>query len=324
MFEIGVDIGGTNIKYGLVNEALEIVARGSIPFPKTTAEDMADKLAAALRAMLAEQGVTEIGSIGIVVPGSIDKSGEIVIAAYNLGFHDVPLRAIMQARFPGVPVYIANDANGAALAELYKGAFVGCKTAVLFTLGTGFGGGIVRDLLLGAQDVYFMSHPDLIWVSLAICLLTFYFRGIFLDLNKSILLADTLSVALFALAGSSKAFAHGLDPLYVVIMGVITAVGGGALRDSFAGIMPAIFRGSNYYAMACLGGSCVFALLAFAGVNLVLAGFACVFAVLMLRYLSIRFNWRTREEADLTPRVASAARTMRQRLRTRSRARRRR
>lgn len=159
---------------------------------------------------------------------------------------------------------------------------------------TGFGGGIVRDLLLGAQDVYFMSHPDLIWVSLAICLLTFYFRGIFLDLNKSILLADTLSVALFALAGSSKAFAYGLDPLYVVIMGVITAVGGGALRDSFAGIMPAIFRGSNYYAMACLGGSCVFTLLAFAGVNLVLAGFACVFAVLMLRYLSIRFNWGAR------------------------------
>ena len=54
MFEIGVDIGGTNIKYGLVNEALEIVAHGSIPFPKTTAEDMADKLAAALRAMLAD------------------------------------------------------------------------------------------------------------------------------------------------------------------------------------------------------------------------------------------------------------------------------
>lgn len=56
--------------------------------------------------------MTEIGSIGIVVPGSIDRSGEMVIAAYNLGFHDVPLRAIMQARFPGVPVYIANDANG--------------------------------------------------------------------------------------------------------------------------------------------------------------------------------------------------------------------
>ena len=165
------------------------------------------------------------------------------------------------------------------------------------------------------------SLTDLVWVSLAICLLTFYFRGIFLDLNRSILLADTLSVALFALAGSSKAFSYGLDPLYVVIMGVITAVGGGALRDSFAGITPAIFQGSNYYAMACLGGSCAFALLAFAGVSLVLAGIACVLVVLVLRYLSIRFDWRTREEADLTPRVTAAARTMRQRLRTRSRAR---
>ena len=128
-------------------------------------------------------------------------------------------------------------------------------------------------------------------------------------------------MALFALAGSSKTFAFGLDPLYVVIMGVITAVGGGALRDSFTGITPAIFHGSNYYAMACLGGSCAFAALAFSGVNLVVAGFACVFAVLLLRYLSIRFDWRTREEADFTPRVAQAARTMRQRLRTRSRSR---
>ena len=118
MFEIGVDIGGTNIKYGLVNEALEIVAHGSIPFPKTTAEDMADKLAAALRAMLAEQGVTEIGSIGIVVPGSIDRSGEVVIAAYNLGFHDVPLRAIMQARFPEMCI---RDRSYALLASLADG-----------------------------------------------------------------------------------------------------------------------------------------------------------------------------------------------------------
>lgn len=145
MFEIGVDIGGTNIKIGLLDEALEIVARDSIPFPKTTPEDAVAQISAAIRRMLAAQHVEEaaLDSIGIVVPGSIDRDGETVIAAYNLGFRNVPLRAMMQTQFPGVPVYIANDANGAALAELYKGAFVGCKTAVLFTLGTGFGGGII-------------------------------------------------------------------------------------------------------------------------------------------------------------------------------------
>ena len=145
MYQIGVDIGGTNIKIGLVDEALEIVARGSIPFPQAAGEVVADKLASAIRALLADAGVGEqqLESIGIVIPGSIDPSGKTIIDAYNLGFHGVPFQPMMAERFPDTPVYMANDANGAALAELYKGAFVGCKTAVLFTLGTGLGGGII-------------------------------------------------------------------------------------------------------------------------------------------------------------------------------------
>ena len=145
MYQIGVDIGGTNIKIGLVDEALEIVARGSIPFPQAAGEVVADKLASAIRALLADAGVGEqqLESIGIVIPGSIDPSGKTIIDAYNLGFHGVPFQPMMAERFPNTPVYMANDANGAALAELYKGAFVGCKTAVLFTLGTGLGGGII-------------------------------------------------------------------------------------------------------------------------------------------------------------------------------------
>lgn len=145
MYQIGVDIGGTNIKLGLVDEALEITARSSIAFPAGPGEQVADTLTAAIRAMLAASGVDEcqLESIGIVIPGSIDPAGKRIIDAYNLGFHGVPFQPMMAARFPNIPVYMANDANGAALAELYKGAFVGCKTAVLLTLGTGLGGGII-------------------------------------------------------------------------------------------------------------------------------------------------------------------------------------
>lgn len=143
MKRIGVDIGGTNIKIGLLNEDLEILARDSIPFPKTTAEDMADRLTQAIDRLLVDTDRAELESVGIVVPGSIDRAGETVIAAYNLGFYNVPLKRLMEERLPGVPVFIANDANGAALAELGRGAFKGCKTAVLFTLGTGVGGGII-------------------------------------------------------------------------------------------------------------------------------------------------------------------------------------
>ena len=75
--------------------------------------------------------------------GEKAAAGETVVDAHNLNFHNVPLRKILSDAFPGIPVYIANDANGAALAELYTGAFVGCKTGVLLTLGTGLGGGII-------------------------------------------------------------------------------------------------------------------------------------------------------------------------------------
>lgn len=145
MYQIGVDIGGTNIKIGLVDDSLEILEQASIPFPHEGAQTVADRLAEAVRGVLSAAGITEaqLQSIGVVIPGSIDPTGEVVINAYNLGFHDVPFKKLIAAHFPNTPVFMANDANGAALAELYKGAFVGCRTAVLLTLGTGLGGGII-------------------------------------------------------------------------------------------------------------------------------------------------------------------------------------
>lgn len=145
MYQIGVDIGGTNIKIGLVDDSLEIIEQTSIPFPHEGAQTVADRLAEAVRGVLSAAGITEaqLQSIGVVIPGSIDPTGEVVINAYNLGFHDVPFKKLIAAHFPNTPVFMANDANGAALAELYKGAFVGCRTAVLLTLGTGLGGGII-------------------------------------------------------------------------------------------------------------------------------------------------------------------------------------
>lgn len=145
MYQIGVDIGGTNIKIGLVDDSLEILEQTSIPFPHEGAQTVADRLAEAARGVLSAAGITEaqLQSIGVVIPGSIDPTGEVVINAYNLGFHDVPFKKLIAAHFLNTPVFMANDANGAALTELYKGAFVGCRTAVLLTLGTGLGGGII-------------------------------------------------------------------------------------------------------------------------------------------------------------------------------------
>ena len=145
MYQIGVDIGGTNIKIGLVDDQLEIVRRTSIPFPHLDGEGVAKQIAEQIRALLDAQGCTEadLAWVGVVVPGSIDPTGAIVIDAHNLNFHNVPFKAQLQAQFDQTTVYLANDADGAALAELGKGAFAGYDTAVLLTLGTGVGGGVI-------------------------------------------------------------------------------------------------------------------------------------------------------------------------------------
>lgn len=175
---------------------------------------------------------------------------------------------------------------------------------VVLGLITGYGGGIIRDLLLQTQGVYFTSHPDLILLCIGLCLFVFYFRGLFIHLDATVFFADALSVGLFALAGASKAFACGEGFVITVMLGAITAVGGGAVRDICVGETPGIFQQSNFYAVAGLGGSLAFVILAFAGAPLGLAGVACVFIVVFLRYWSVYFDWKTSCEPDLTPQVA--------------------
>jgi glucokinase len=146
MYQIGFDVGGTNLKVGVVSDSLEIVASRNVAFPKG---ETYQKIAALMTEQVIDLAkeikipVTDFKSIGIATAGSIDASGTIIIHAHNLGFHNVPMIEEMHRHFPEIPVYLANDADAAALAELHAGAFRGKKTAVLLTLGTGVGGGII-------------------------------------------------------------------------------------------------------------------------------------------------------------------------------------
>lgn len=200
----------------------------------------------------------------------------------------------------------------AIIVGVITGALVACDrkldivgTSVAGML-TGFGGGIIRDVLMRDHGIYFTQHPSLIVVCTVICVLVFYFRGMFSDPDRQLFFLDTLSVALFALAGASKAFACEQGIVLSIMYGAVTAVGGGALRDICTGVTPAIFRSSGFYAIAGLGGSIVYVALAAAGCPVVIAGVLCVITVLALRYGSERFGWKTRSEVDLSPYVKKA------------------
>ena len=147
MYRIGIDLGGTNIAVGVVNEKYEIVAHHSVPTgaSRPAAEVIGD-MGDAVEAVLVKAGVSidQCESMGIGSPGNCDSERGVVARAYNLGWFDVPVCDMLQERF-GIPVRLSNDANCAALAETVAGAAVGCENMVLITLGTGVGGGIIID-----------------------------------------------------------------------------------------------------------------------------------------------------------------------------------
>ncbi|MCM1166845.1 MAG: ROK family protein [Lachnospiraceae bacterium] len=147
MYNIGIDLGGTNIKVGLVDENYSIVAKATAPtsLPRP-AEEIVKAMVDTMWKALNEAKVTigEVNSIGIGTPGVANRNSGMVLYSCNLGFNNTDLRALFK-KFLDKPLYVENDANAAAFGEVLAGAAKGCKDVVVVTLGTGVGGGIIVD-----------------------------------------------------------------------------------------------------------------------------------------------------------------------------------
>lgn len=148
MYYIGIDLGGTNIAVGIVDESFKIVKKGSTPTlvnrdPELIIADMG-KLCLEL---LAETGIglEEVVCAGIAAPGSVNPRTGIIEYANNLPFLRFPIADALRKYLPVREVYLENDANAAALGEAVGGAAKGKRLSVMITLGTGVGGGVIID-----------------------------------------------------------------------------------------------------------------------------------------------------------------------------------
>ncbi len=149
---LGVDLGGTNVKIGVCTAEGEV--RGSVSIP-TEAErgtqDVIDRIGAAAEKLMEKTG--RATACGSGVPGPLDLERTILFVAVNMpGWKDVPYPEMLGRRL-GMPTFMENDANCAAWGEYVCGAGKGARSLVLYTLGTGVGGGIVinGDLWVGAS-----------------------------------------------------------------------------------------------------------------------------------------------------------------------------
>ncbi|MBQ6420628.1 MAG: ROK family protein [Clostridia bacterium] len=148
MYRIGVDLGGTNIVVGVINENNQIIAKASrrTNAPRA-AEGIFDDIAAAISDAMATASITkeDVISVGVGTPGSVNKEAELIEFANNLGFDNVPAYRMLRERTGFEKVYFDNDANCAALGEAVAGCGRGVKDFVMITLGTGVGSGIIAN-----------------------------------------------------------------------------------------------------------------------------------------------------------------------------------
>ena len=147
MYNIGIDLGGTFIKAGVVDENNRIIAKNMIEsHVDTNVDGLCVRMVECATGALEEAGLSfdDVNTIGVGVPGAVDAENGVVVYCSNIKFRNTPLAAMIKER-TGKPVYIHNDANVAAYGEVVAGAAKGCKNVVVITLGTGVGGGVIID-----------------------------------------------------------------------------------------------------------------------------------------------------------------------------------
>ena len=143
-YGFGVDVGGTTCKIGLFDNTGVILDKWEI---KTNTENngasILDDIVAALEGKMADAGISkdDVEGVGIGVPGPV-KNDSIVCQCVNLGWGTFDVAETLSGKI-GLPVKVGNDANVAALGEMWKGGGQGCKNGVMVTLGTGVGGGVI-------------------------------------------------------------------------------------------------------------------------------------------------------------------------------------
>ena len=159
---------------------------------------------------------------------------------------------------------------------------------------TAFGGGTLRDVLLDRRPLFWVQHQEYVWLVLALALIGPLLLQVFRHqwVDRMLQATDALGLGLFAVSGASLALAAGMPLIVVALMGVITGVFGGVLRDVLCNEIPVVFHDHRPYALCAFCGCWVFIGLDFAGAEAWLALLAGAGVAAGLRLLVLALNWR--------------------------------
>jgi uncharacterized membrane protein YeiH len=187
------------------------------------------------------------------------------------------------------------------LLAVFVGAVSGGLAAVLgrfdvagvvaLAIVTGIGGGMIRDVLLNQLPVS-LDNAWYLTTALAGAAAVFFFAGTFQRMATVVLIADAVVLGLYGIVGAEKAIANGIELLPAILLGMITTIGGGALRDVLTGRVPVIFQEGELYAVAALAGVIAFVALDQLGVTVGIAAVAGTGVTFAMRIGAWRRGWR--------------------------------
>jgi uncharacterized membrane protein YeiH len=137
---------------------------------------------------------------------------------------------------------------------------------IIIAFVTAVGGGMMRDVLINAHPINWINDINYIWTILTAVGITFLFRSRIAPLRKTMFLFDTIGISVFTLSGLEKGLAYDLHPFVALVMGMVSAVFGGVIRDVLTRKVPLIFK-KEIYASACLAGGVVYLILSNFNIN---------------------------------------------------------
>ena len=152
---------------------------------------------------------------------------------------------------------------------------------------TAIGGGTIRDLLLDRRPVFWIEDPSHLVVSILAAVLTLVYARFRRPPTHSLAIADALGLALFTIVGAQIAQQKLTDPMLVVVMGTMTGVAGGVIRDVLSAEIPLIFRKGELYATAAIAGAALYLLLEAFGIPRPTAALIGITAIAGLRLAAI-------------------------------------
>ena len=155
---------------------------------------------------------------------------------------------------------------------------------------TAIGGGTVRDVLLGSTPVGWMKDLTYIVMIGAGIMTSLLFGKVVLKLRRTFFMFDTVGIAAFTVLGLQKSLSLGVHPVIAILMGMVSAVFGGVIRDIVCNEIPLIFR-KEIYALTCLAGGVLYILLQRLSVDPTWNIFATTLFIVLFRILAVRYKW---------------------------------